>query len=507
MVTTEPVTAPAEQSQRSGVELTLNHDTYLSAQERPARMDVIVTVQVHGTTPARAAGNGAGAAALAEVLVVDCSTSMTRPESKFRAARLATEQAIRRLPDGTRFAVVRGTHEAALAYPDPDGYPRADRDTDADDAATGLADATEQRRDQAARAVHALGCAGGTSIGSWLVLSRKLLERERTAIRHVLLLTDGKNEHDAHSPLEAALAACADVFTCDAWGIGDGWDERELLGIASRLHGQANAVAEYADLPAAYAELMSTVLGKSIPTLRVTVSPGRGCRISSFRQVFPFEMDLVGEPSGPGQAVEYATRAWGDERRRYQLTLIADPSGRPLDEDLALADVDVTVDAAAHLPEFPVPDTQAVVVNWTDRGMALSRYDSDVHHFKLARKLIDEAYAALDALNANDRDGTRTALRHALALAEQVGSAAQVRDARALLAALDDLGSGPDDRRLRLIGGFKRFLLTTHRTSPGGEPPRAPDQQEERDCPSCHARVRATDAYCVSCRHPLTSSR
>jgi len=63
-----------------------------------------------------------------EVIMVDSSGSMTFPSSKIEAARTATGKAIDRLRDGTWFAVIAGSTQARMIYPEPapgpDGYSR-----------------------------------------------------------------------------------------------------------------------------------------------------------------------------------------------------------------------------------------------------------------------------------------------------------------------------------------------------------------------------------------------
>ena len=63
-----------------------------------------------------------------EVIMVDCSGSMAFPSSKIEAARTATGKAIDRLRDGTWFAIIAGSTQARMIYPEPapgpDGYSR-----------------------------------------------------------------------------------------------------------------------------------------------------------------------------------------------------------------------------------------------------------------------------------------------------------------------------------------------------------------------------------------------
>ncbi len=75
-----------------------------------SRVDAIVTL-----TATDGAAGPAPASDVLEVIVIDCSTSMTG--SKIRAARQATAAAIGQLRDGVSFAVVAGNHVAQQVYP------------------------------------------------------------------------------------------------------------------------------------------------------------------------------------------------------------------------------------------------------------------------------------------------------------------------------------------------------------------------------------------------------
>lgn len=99
-------------------------NAFLPEGGRDVNAIVTVTSTGGGTTggiplagspaPVRAPGQAPDAAV---VLMVDCSGSMDYPPTKTRNARDATAAAIDTLRDGTRFAVVAGTHVAHDVYP------------------------------------------------------------------------------------------------------------------------------------------------------------------------------------------------------------------------------------------------------------------------------------------------------------------------------------------------------------------------------------------------------
>ncbi|CAM5467918.1 VWA domain-containing protein [Streptomyces tanashiensis] len=155
--------------------------------------------------------------------MVDCSGSMDYPATKMRGAREATAAAVDTLRDGTHFALVAGTRTWRR---------RSTRNG-------GLAVADARTRAEAKEALRRLSAGGGTAIGTWLRLADRLLSSAELTIRHGILLTDGRNEHESPEELRAALDACAGRFTCDARGVGTDWEVKEVTGIASALLGTA----------------------------------------------------------------------------------------------------------------------------------------------------------------------------------------------------------------------------------------------------------------------------
>ncbi|MEU0338433.1 VWA domain-containing protein [Streptomyces bobili] len=478
-------------ARRASAGLDLSQWKYLSGEAREPQMHAILTVRADGTEN----GGGAAGPVLAQVLAVDCSSSMAYPQEKLRAAHQAAVAALRLLPDGTPFAVVRGAHSASVVYPETETMVRAD----------------PRHRAEAERAVHRLIAGGGTCIGSWLDLSRRLLAEADAPIGHVLLLTDGRNEHDRLMPLADVLEACAGRFVCDAWGIGDGWDGRELLRVTSRLHGRASSVQEEAALAREYEHLMRRLLAKSIPELVISVTPMAGAGVRYLKQVFPTEVEL--DPLDPGGEAtrRFVTRAWGDETRRYQLCLSADPAGRPRGEDLQLAVVSLDVPGGEVEPAPPLP----CLVHWTD-DEALSGY-SDIHveHFEQHQRLGEAVAAATDAHRDGERDLAQQHLGTAVRLAHAVG-ADQSLGRLERLVEIDDPAAG----RVRLRPGVAavdfEHLITASSHSTYGPASGAADAMTPASllaggpgaatvrCAACDGRVPAAARFCPLCGHGLS---
>ncbi|SEF47948.1 von Willebrand factor type A domain-containing protein [Actinacidiphila yanglinensis] len=486
------------------VGLAVSQRMYLPAGGGAQDLHAILTVRVEGVSGIEGAdpGGAAPAPSLAEVLVVDCSASMKAPEKKIRAARQAAVTALKALPDGTPFAVVKGTHRAETVYP-PSGPMRP---------------ASAQTRAEAERAVYAMMAGGGTCVGNWLSLAGELLAEQGAPIPHVLMLTDGRNEHDDRNPLAGVLDTWQGRFVCDAWGIGREWDARLLVRVTSRLHGSAYAVREESELPSAYDDLITGLLAKSLPELEIRVLISPGTRLRYLRQMFPTE----GNPpqTEDGRAIAFTTRAWGNEVRRYQLCLTVDPAGRELGEDLQAALVEVAVPGAP--PGSPagsvspgslsvrLPPAQPCVVQWTDDPVLARTANEEVDHFAKHRQLGDTVALAADAFRLGRRNEAVTLLGVAVSLAHELGAQTQLAELQRIVEIRD-----PAAGHVVLRDGVQQidfeYLITmsTHTTqgpTADGRPAGGVTVQPVAgltDCPNCHVRVPSTAKFCPNCRHLL----
>ena len=222
-------------------------------------VDAVVTIT---STQGAASGPGAGAAPTsAQVIMIDCSGSMADPSTKLTAAKRATAAAIDALRDGVPFAVVAGNHEAMMAFPD---HPE-------------LVPATAKSRAAAKRAVTRLLAGGGTAMGQWLELADQLFATSTAEVKHGILLTDGRNEHETPEQLDAILRGCEGRFVCDSRGVGANWSGSELRKIASALLGTADGLPDPAGLVADFRSMTEAAMGKSYARAQAApVDPGRG---------------------------------------------------------------------------------------------------------------------------------------------------------------------------------------------------------------------------------------
>ncbi|WP_225832076.1 VWA domain-containing protein [Streptomyces sp. NK08204] len=393
---------------------------YLPEGGREVSAIVTVTATGGGTlgSTAGAPGYAAGRSPSAAVaIMVDCSGSMDYPPVKMRNARDATAAAIDTLRDGVHFAVIGGTHVATEVYP---GGGRL-----------AVADATTRR--QAKDALRRLSAGGGTAIGTWLRLADRLLSSVDVTIRHGILLTDGRNEHESPADLRAALDACAGRFTCDARGVGTDWEVKEVTGIASALLGSADIVADPAGLAADFTRMMETAMGKEVADVALRVWTPVGTTIKFVKQVAPTVEELTDRRTEAGpRAGDYPTGSWGDESRDYHLCVEVPTAG--LGQEMLAARVSLVVPQ----PDGSVRNLGAqglVRAVWTDDMAASTAINPQVAHYTGQAELAQAIRQGLDLRKAGDFDGATAKLGRAVQLASASGNA----DTAKLLAKVVDV--------------------------------------------------------------------
>ncbi|MFD7443518.1 VWA domain-containing protein [Streptomyces sp. NPDC059909] len=352
-------------------------------------------------SPSSVPGKGPNAAV---VLMVDCSGSMDYPPTKMRNARDATAAAIDTLRDGTAFAVVAGTHVANEVYPGGGGL--------------AIADATT--RAQAKEALRKLSAGGGTAIGTWLRLADRLLQTADVTIRHGILLTDGRNEHESPQDLRAALDACAGRFTCDARGVGTDWEVKEVTGIASALLGSADIVADPSGLAADFTRMMENAMGKEVADVSLRLWTPVGVEIMFVKQVAPTVEELTGRRTEAGpRAGDYPTGSWGDESRDYHVCVKV-PRANIGQEMLAARVSLILPDPAGGTPQTLSQGLVRAV--WTDDMAASTSINPQVAHYTGQAELAQVIQQGLDARKSGDIDGATAKLGRAVQLAAASGN-------------------------------------------------------------------------------------
>ncbi|MFC4054838.1 VWA domain-containing protein [Actinomadura syzygii] len=371
----------------------VDQNPYLPAGGR--EMHAIVTVEAHSSG---GAGPKTGRAPAAEIIIIDTSGSMSY-RGKMAAAKRAARAAVNVLRDGVRFAVVAGANQPRMVYP------QAER----------LVEASETSRRGAVNAVGRLEAAGGTAIGSWLRLAERLFTgNDDDAVKHAILLTDGKNQHETADELDAALRACSGRFLCDARGVGTDWDVAELRKISSALLGGFLDVPDPADLEADFLAMTRAAMGKEVAGVALRVWTPRQARLRFVKQMVPAVEDLTDRRVESGtQTGDYPLGAWGDEAREYHLCVEVEPGdiGRQMRAAWVKLLAGDTVLASGN-----------VLAEWTDDEAMSTRINGRVAHHTGQSELADAIRQGLEARREGDEDTATARLGRAVVLAREVGN-------------------------------------------------------------------------------------
>jgi hypothetical protein len=370
-------------------DITIDQNEYLPAGG--SVMNAAISVTADGS----AAGMSGPTPTAAQVIMIDCSTSMTG--RKIEEAKRATAVAIDTLRDGVSFAVVAGNDMARMLY--PPGYT--------------MAVASGNTRAEAKYEVARLAPYGGTAIGTWLDLGNALLAGTDAQIKHGILLSDGHNQHQTPAELRATLETCRDKFVCDCRGIGDGWEAKPLLEIADVLHGSAKGLEDPMTLAAEFQEITENLMGKAAAnvTLRLWTLPS--VRLRFLKQIYPRIVDLTDRGSAQGKAVDYPTGQWGAETREFHLAVEV-PVGKTGDDAIRVAKISMVV--GEH------QSTERLVrARWTDNPALSTKMDHKVAHLTGQAEQAEAIEEGVDAHKAGNKEVATARLGRAVQLAHEAG--------------------------------------------------------------------------------------
>jgi hypothetical protein len=333
----------------------------------------------------------------AEVILVDVSGSMAHPPSKIREARNATSAAFDCLRDGVRFAVVAGSHFPAEIYPG-DGV---------------LATASVETRDAAKRAVARMEADGGTAIGTWLLAADDLFRAAPDAIRHAILLTDGRNEHEKPKDLTAALQRCSGNFTCDCRGIGADFSVEEVREIGSALLGDVGMIRDPDAMVADFEAMMHSAMEKDTDSVTLRVRVPRGASIRFLQRVSGSVEDLAAHRTQlDEQTSVYTTPAWGRETRDYHLCI--EVPVHEVGEGMRAAVVSLVVGDE-------VMSDSKLDVTWTEDDRPFTTKAPVLDHYTKEVKKVQLIDAGMAALERDDTSAATRRLGEAAQLAIDTG--------------------------------------------------------------------------------------
>jgi hypothetical protein len=398
----------------SGFTVQIDQNPYLPMGGRDVSAVVTVTADAEptdGAPPAQDSADGS-----AEIIIVDCSGSMDFPPDKILAARAATSAAVDVIRDGARFAIVAGTNTAWPVYPT--------------DGSMAVADA--RTRTEAKRAVAGLRSNGGTAIGQWLRLAHRIFQSYPATLRHAILLTDGKNQHETPEQLAAAVGLCEGSFRCDCRGVGTDWVVDELRKISTALLGTVDIVPDPAGLAADFEEMMRGAMSKQLPDVMLRVWTPQTAIAKFVKQVAPAIDDLTSRRSQTSPQVgEYPTGAWAPgESRDYHVGVQVNV-GAVGQEMLA-----ARVSLVASSPSGQQILGQGLIrATWTEDEALSTRINPGVAHYTGQAELAAAIQDGLEASKRGDEEAATAQLGRAVALAHAAGN----EDTAKLLAKVVDV--------------------------------------------------------------------
>lgn len=470
-------------------DVTVNYDA--EQLRRLHKVNTYITVSAQGAADAQGTALNAGDAPhpalpadvpLAEVILLDRSGSMNHPPSKLDRARRAACAAVDLLRDGTQFAVVAGTHKTYMVYPREHF----------------LAPATARTRADAIQAIQDLEATGeGTVIGEWLDKARELLERQPGAVRHAILLTDGRNQHQAQArrSLEQVLADCRRVFSCDARGIGADWEPAQLERIAEVLQGSSDAVPELDRLEEEFRTLIRAALGRIVPEVALRVRCTPGVRLASIEQDSPVLEDLSGhglEVAGTS-AVDYSMGAWSREQRQYAVTFDVErelPRSGAID---TIAVIEVVTGQVGTVHAAERATARRVDVTWVDIAPPRTRVEAFSRHHERDMELRALRREGGRLVKQGDLAGARDAWGRAVALATELSNADAI-DRLSSVLRITDAARGavellPNLDRPEMIPYVNRAMMGNVSSSRWSEPELLEQTEQPagpgRKCPKC----------------------
>src|ERR1700677_1029811 len=382
-----------------GFTVQIDQNPYLPVGGRDVSAVVTVTADADGGTPlAQDSADGS-----AEIIIVDCSGSMDFPPEKILAARAATSAAVDVIRDGARFAIVAGTNTAWPVYP-VDGS---------------MAVAHARTRADAKRAVSGLRSNGGTAIGQWLRVAHRIFQSYPATLRHAILLTDGKNQHETPDQLAAAIGLCEGSFRCDCRGVGTDWVVGELRRISTALLGTVDIVPDPAGLAADFEEMMRGAMSKQSPDVMMRVWSPQTAIAKFVKQVAPAIDNLTGRRTQTSAQVgEYPTGAWAPGESRDYHVGVQVSVGAVGQEMLA-----ARVSLVASSPSGQQILGQGLIrATWTEDEALSTRINPGVAHYTGQAELAAAIQDGLEASKRGDEEIATAQLGRAVALAHATGN-------------------------------------------------------------------------------------
>lgn len=360
--------------------------------------DVSAIVTVNCTGAGQAGRTGGGDAG--EIIIVDTSGSMgvTNMEAAKTAARAAVEQ----INDGTWFSIVAGNHQAYLAYPPAR-------------AGVGMVRMDPTTRHQAVQAIQTFRADGGTAIGTWLTLTRRLFASVPSlGQKHAILLTDGENHNERPEDLDRAIAESTGQFQCDCRGVGIQWKVDEVRKIAQALLGTVDIIPQAHQMAQVFSDLIQQSMGRGVADAELRVWAPQGAQVLYVRQVSPTVEDLTSRRTQVNPlTTAYPTGAWGDESRDYHVAIRLPAKG--VGQEQLAARLQLTLAGAVQAQGL-------IKAKWSSDTSLTARINPEVAHYTGQAELATAIQEGLAAKASGDERTATLKLGRAVKLAAETGN-------------------------------------------------------------------------------------
>jgi hypothetical protein len=400
------------------------------------------STEVHAVVSVTCSGAGqagqGGFGDAAEIVIIDTSGSMDMPSAKIAAARRAAHVALDEIHDGTWFAVVAGNTGAQLIYPRQGTMVKMD----------------PGHRSAAQQWVAQVAAGGATTIGAWLDTARDLFLSVPAAQRHAILLTDGKQEHEAPEELDRAINQARGVFQCDCRGVGEKWVVEQLRKIANGLLGTVDLIATPEQMEADFEAIIQRSMSRGVADGQLRVWAPAGSEVMFVRQVAPTVEDLTPRAVQVSELIrEFPTGAWSDESRDYHVAVRVPPA--PVGSERLAARVELVVNDEVQAKGL----VRAV---WSADTDLTTRINPAVAHYTGQAELADAIQQGLAARKDGDERTATVLLGKAAKIAHDAGNEATTR----LLSKVVDI-TDPDTGTVRLkqdVAALDEMALDTRST-------------------------------------------
>jgi len=251
-------------------------------------------------------------------------------------------------------------------------------------------------------------------------------------LRHAILLTDGRNQHETPAELQQAISQCEGVFSCDCRGVGTDWEVSELRKVSTALLGTVGLIRDPEGLAADFESMMRDAMSKQVSDVSLRVWTPQQAEIRLVKQVAPTVEDLTSRRvAASAQVGDYPTGAWGPgESRDYHVGIRVLPG--TVGQEMLAARISLVVNSGAG-PQ--VLGQGLVVANWTDDEALSTKINARVAHYTGQAELASAIQEGIEARKAGDEDLATARLGRAVALAKQSGN----EDTAKLLAKVVDV--------------------------------------------------------------------